>query len=65
MAQSNDQMRTRTDADQEPPVTTPPSQETAQGGTRSPADADTRDGGEDIRDDDHRSTTYQKAEKPA
>ena len=57
-------MRTESDADQEPPVTTPPPPESVPGGPAAPADAQTeesRDGGEDVRDDAHRSTAYQEA----
>jgi len=66
MSQTSDAMRTQSDADQEPPVTTPPDPQSVPGGPAAPADGQaekSRDGGEDIQDDSSRSTAYAQAQQ--
>lgn len=63
MSQSSDAMHTQSDAEQEPPVTTPPDPETVPGGPAAQDDGKDRDGGEDIRDDSNRSTAYAQTQQ--
>jgi hypothetical protein len=63
MSETSDAMRTQSDAEQEPPVTTPPAPESVPGGPAAQDDAKDRDGGEDIRDDGNRSTAYAQAQQ--
>lgn len=64
MSEQNEPIGTGSDTEQEPPVTTPPDPESVPGGPTAPADGQTdksRDGGEDVEDDSHRSTAYSQA----
>lgn len=61
MSEDTSAMRTHSDADQEPPVTTPPDPESVPGGPAADDDKRDRDGGEDIADDANRSSAYKEA----